>query len=281
MIIDFHTHIFPPWFEANRDSLIQRDLTFKELYSNPNSKMATVEDLLCTMNNNGIDRAVVMGIGWTDVNLAREVNDYLIEAVQNHPDQITGFAGVNPSWGNDCIKEANRCVLAGLRGFGELHPDSQGFDLGDETTMRPLLEIAHENSLVITTHSSEPTGHVYPGKGHTTPNVLWRFIQNATKFPRVKIVCAHWGGGLPFYALMPEVKDSLTNVYFDTAASPLLYDPAVFEIVTKLVGADHILFGSDYPLISPSLPLAHIQKAVLNEKVKLTIQTSGFHLLGL
>ena len=281
LIIDFHTHIFPQWFQTERDRLIQQDVTFKELYSNPNSKLATVEDLLCTMARGGIDRAVVMGIGWTDLGLAREVNDYLIEAVRNHPDQLTGFAGFNPAWGKAGTTEANRCVLAGLQGFGELHPDTQGFDLGDESTMKPLLEIAQENSLVITTHSSEPTGHVYPGKGQTTPNVLWRFIQNAREFPKVKIVCAHWGGGLPFYALMPEVKDSLTNVYFDTSASPFLYNPEIFKIVERLVGAEHILFGSDYPLLTPMRSLAHMRETSLNESTQKTIHTSGFRLLGL
>ena len=38
------------------------------------------------------------------------------------------------------------------------------------------------------------------------------------------IIAAHWGGGLPFYALMPEVRDALQNVWFDTAAGHLLYD---------------------------------------------------------
>ena len=55
---------------------------------------------------------------------------------------------------------------------------------------------------------------------------------------------------MPFYALMPEVKAALKNVYFDTAASPFLYTPQVYGQVAQLVGAEKILFGSDYPLIS-------------------------------
>jgi hypothetical protein len=49
---------------------------------------------------------------------------------------------------------------------------------------------------------------------------------------------------------MPEVKEALANVYVDTAATPLLYGPAVYRQVAELVGAERILFGSDYPLIS-------------------------------
>ena len=115
--------------------------------------------------------------------------------------------------------------------------------------MRPLLEVADQFGLAITVHTSEPVGHLYQGKGHTTPQLTMRFIENARDFPNVKIVCAHWGGGLPFYALMPEVKDALQNVWFDTAASPFLYSPGVFPIAAELVGADKILLGSDFPLI--------------------------------
>ena len=116
------------------------------------------------------------------------------------------------------------------------------------STSRPLLDRVRY-SLAITTHTSEPVGHLYQGKGHTTPDVTMRFIENARAYPNVKIICAHWGGGLPFYALMPEVKDALQNVWFDTAASPFLYSPEIFTIVADLVGADRILLGSDFPLI--------------------------------
>lgn len=281
LTIDFHTHIFPPWLQGQRDRWLERDATFGELYSNPKAKLATVDDLLSAMDEDSIDRAVVMGMGWTDPGLAREVNDYLIEAVQDHPDRLTGFAGLNPAWGEDAAKEADRCARAGLRGVGELHPDTQGFDLGDERTMALLLEAANEHGLIITTHSSEPVGHLYTGKGHTTPDVLLRFIQNSQNFPRVKVVCAHWGGGLPFYALMPEVKEALRNVYFDTAASPYLYTADVFSTVERLVGADKILFGSDYPLLRPKRLLAHLEESGLPEHTRQTIRTSGLHLLGL
>jgi len=50
----------------------------------------------------------------------------------------------------------------------------------------------------------------------------------------LKIVCAHWGGGLPFYALMPEVGKSFTNVFFDTAATVFLYQPQIFEQVSQI-----------------------------------------------
>ena len=211
--------------------------------------MASVDDLIAAMDEDGVDQSVTMGIGWTYIELARRCNEYIAESVHAHPDRLIGFGSVNPSWGDAAVRELERCVQLGLRGLGELHPDTQGFDLGNADTMRPILEVADEHGLVITTHSSEPVGHMYQGKGRTTPDVLMRFIENGRDYPNVKIICAHWGGGLPFYALMPEVKEALENVWFDTAASPFLYDASVFATVSGIVGADKVLLGSDFPLI--------------------------------
>jgi uncharacterized protein len=71
----------------------------------------------------------------------------------------------------------------------------------------------------------------------------------ATSFPDLKLICGHWGGGLPFYELMPEVRAATRNVWYDTAASPYLYDPRIYAAAKLLVGAEKLLFGSDYPLL--------------------------------
>ena len=49
-----------------------------------------------------------------------------------------------------------------------------------------------------------------------------------------------------------QVKESLQNVYFDTAASPYLYDAAVYRIAVELIGAGKVLFGTDFPLLPPT-----------------------------
>ena len=66
MIFDFHTHIFPNEIPQNREKFCAIDSTFKELYSNPKSKILGVEELIKTMDINQINKSVVMGIGWED-----------------------------------------------------------------------------------------------------------------------------------------------------------------------------------------------------------------------
>lgn len=260
-VIDFHTHIFPLSVRNNRARYLQRDATFGALYADDRTRIASAEDLIAAMDADGVDVAVAMGLGWTDYGLASEANDYIIEATRRWRNRIVGFAGVNPAWGARAVREAERCAAAGLRGIGELHPDYQGYDLADKRAMTPLMETAQRRNLIVTTHASEPVGHRYTGKGSVTPQVLMRFI---SAFPAATIVCAHWGGGLPFYALMSEVAAALGNVYFDTAASPFLYTPAVFDAVAGLVGARKILLGSDYALLRPRRLTAQLRSSGLS-----------------
>ena len=265
MVIDFHTHAFPAEIRDRREELLSRDLTLETLFSNPAARMASAEELVATMAGAGIDLSVVLGIGWNDIGLAREANDYVIESVRRFPMHLKGFCSVNPAWGSAAATEAERCANAGLVGIGELHPDTQGFDLGDRSVMAPLVEAATSLAMPLLTHASEPVGHLYAGKGRTTPDVLCRFIDN---FPDATIICAHWGGGLPFYALMPEVRESLRNVYFDTAASPFLYRPQVFSTVVDLVGGDRVLLGTDYPLIDQKRLIRQITDSPIADEAK-------------
>ena len=260
MVIDSHCHIFPASFQRRRDDLVRRDATFATLFSKSKAVLVTVETLLESMDRDGVARSIVMGIGWSDLRLAEESNDYIAESVQRYPDRLTGFCSVNPSWGNAAVVEMERCAAAGLKGVGEIHPDTQGLDITDGQLMAPLMTAAERLGMPVLVHGSEPVGHLYPGKGHTTPDKLCRFIQN---FPENVIICAHWGGGLPFYALMPEVGQALQNVYYDTAASPFLYKPDIFGVAARLVGPDKILFATDYPLISPRRLLAQVEASGL------------------
>jgi len=279
MVIDSHCHILPPSFQERRSELSRRDATFGSLLSRNDAVLADVEALLVDMDRDGVEHSVVMGMGWTDFWLAQEANEYIIEAVANNPGRLIGFCSVSPNWGAEAVAEVERCTAAGLKGVGELHPDTQGFDIADKTVMEPLMETANRLGLPVLVHASEPVGHQYIGKGRTTPSKLYKFIEN---FPSNVIICAHWGGGLPFYALMPEVPKVLENVYFDTAASPFLYRPDVFSAVTGLVGANKVLFATDYPLIRARRLLGQVEEACLApEDQRAVLSRNAARLFGL
>ena len=268
MIIDSHVHVYPPSFRGRREELARRDATFRELYSNPAAVLATADDLLAAMDEAGVDVAVAVGIGWTDPGVAREANDYLIECTARSGGRLLAFGAVNPAWGDDALAEVERCATAGLIGIGELHPDTQGYGIDDASVMAPLMALAKRLGLPVLTHASEPVGHSYPGKGTVTPERLLRFIES---FPGQPVIAAHWGGGLPFYALMPEVKAALADVYFDTAASPFLYTSDIFPSVTRIVGPERVLFGTDFPLIKHPRLLAQVRESGLSDEAQALI----------
>jgi predicted TIM-barrel fold metal-dependent hydrolase len=265
MIIDFHSHVFPPQIKKNRSRYINSDPCFAILYSNKAAKLTTSEELIASMDRNGVDVSVILNIGWTTHELCVETNDYILESIARYPERLIGFCSVQPQSLEAALDEIERCVKGGIRGVGEIRPDMQLFDLRDEELMKPFVDILKKHNLIMLTHASEPVGHIYPGKGAVTPEMLYPFIADN---PELIIVCAHWGGGLPFYSLMPEVKEAMKNVYFDTAASPFLYSPQVYEQVIQLVAADKILFGSDYPLLEQARVIKEIQSLNLPEKIK-------------
>ncbi len=258
-VVDAHVHVFPPEIIRNKERYLAKDRWFSELYRSPKARMATWEDVLTSMDGAGIARSVVFGFAWADPALCKDHNDYVIEAVRASAGRLVGLAVVSPDQPGSAA-ELERCLGLGLVGVGELYPDGQAFDVASSPGLMELAEVLRGWDGVMLVHSSEPVGHAYPGKGRTTPDKLYAM---ALALPDVRIVLAHWGGGLPFYELMPEAKEALRNVYYDTAATTYLYTFDVFPRVADIVGPQKILFGSDYPLLDQSRLLRRVRASGL------------------
>ena len=263
MITDALTHILPPYFSDYRDEALSRDRTFRELFANPKARIVQVEHLLEEMNRSGVDRSVIAGFGWTDQELAKWSNDYLLECAAKNPGILIPLCSVNPLWPDDAAsKEAERCLNAGARGIGELHADTQGWvdppydRLADTMAVVRDYVADHQRIVFVVVHGSEPLGHTYPGKGTMTPD---RLVLLAKRYPDNAFIFSHFGGGLPFYKHMPEINEALDNVTFDSAASPFLYSPEVYTTVDDLVGGNRIFFASDFPLLSQKRALDHLR----------------------
>ncbi len=246
MIVDAHTHLFDPKARSDPRLMGEKEPVFELMFGRGKARMADPEAMLGEMREAGVDAAVLCPFPWITLQRCAENNDYLLEVARTYPGRFIPLAVTNPRWGKAAVKEARRCLDAGARGLGELHGQPQGFDPGDVDTMKPLMRLALEYEVPLLIHVNEPVGHIYPGKGPVTPQVIYPLIKS---FPEVKLVLAHWGGGLPFYELMPEVSRECANVFYDTSASPFLYRPEIYDLVVKICGADKILFATDYPLL--------------------------------
>ncbi len=260
-VIDFHTHIFPPDVIAARHRYVQRDAWFCQLYDHPRARMATAEELIAALDAAGVDAAVTFGFAWSDPALCQAANDYVLDAVRRWPRRLYGFAVVNPATEGASL-EVERCLDKGLVGVGELMPDGQGYSFSDPCLDR-VLETALYRRKSVMIHAGEPVGHRYPGKSRSTVEA---FYDLALRHPQAQLIAAHWGGGLCFYELMPEVRQALRNVYYDTAASPFLYGDEVFSLAAQVV-PDKILFATDFPLLTPQALLTRVRGVGLSETV--------------
>ena len=279
MIIDFHTHTLPPQVKSNRSRYVERDAAFAEIYSGDRVRIATTEDLIASMDREGVDISVIVNYGWSTHEFCVETNDYILESIARYPKRLVGFCAVSSYHDDFSLAEIERCVRGGARGVGELRPDAQMPESFSQEMLAPFSQLLLKHNLILLTHSSDPVGHVFRGKGGATPERLYKFIANFKSLP---VVCAHWGGGLPFYTLMPEVRQELENVYFDTAISPFLYRPEVYRLVRDLVGADRILFGSDYPVMSPTRLLKEFETVELpGEEREMILSGNARRLLGI
>jgi predicted TIM-barrel fold metal-dependent hydrolase len=201
------------------------------------------------MDENEVDKSVIFGFPWKNPETFKMHNDHIMAMVQKYPHRFTGLGCFDPSAGH-AVAETERCLDGGLAGIGELAFYQAGIGESALEQLAPIMKMCADRDLPVLIHTNEPVGHVYHGKTPITLAQIYRLIK---RFSETKIVLAHWGGGLFFYSLMKrDVKETLTNVFFDTAASPYLYDPEIYQFAVRLLGVDKILFGSDYPLLPPA-----------------------------
>jgi hypothetical protein len=138
-----------------------------------------------------------------------------------------------------------RAAGEGLIGLGELSPHSQKFALNDPTWLK-ILALAGEMKLPVNLHVSDPSGSRFPGYVDTP---LEHFKQMAQDIPQTTFVLAHLGGGLVFEETRAKTRRLLANVYYDTAAAPLIYpNTSHWRAMLDMVPAQKVLFGTDYPL---------------------------------
>jgi predicted TIM-barrel fold metal-dependent hydrolase len=295
MIVDVHAHVFPPAVRDRRAGLLADEPAFAAIYSDASAAMATADDVLASMDAAGVDRTVIVNFAWRAEALIDETNEYILDCASRSSGRLIPFVSVHlaggPRHGGPDMEEApaatgtdprakiRALVSAGARGIGELRPEDSGYNFANSDEADVLAWAAAAFDLPLLVHASEPVGHAYPGKEGLPIAALYSFAKAAQG---VSVIAAHWGGGLPFYALMPEVRDAIDSMYFDTAASHLLYDPAIYRRVIDAVGADKVLFGSDFPLTTQAKALERARAAGLDDgELAAVLGGNAAQLLGL
>lgn len=198
-----------------------------------------------------------------------------------HADIMLAFASVDPTRGFEAISEARHLIGLGIRGF-KLHPPLQGFHANDRLAY-PLYEVINEARLPVIFH----TGHSGIGTGMRGGGGVRLKYGNpmdiddvAVDFPDMPIILAH--PSFPWQDEAISVCLHKPQVYIDLSGWSPKYFPATLIQYANTLLKHKVLFGSDYPLITPDRWLADFEKIAIRDEVRpLILKENAVRLLAL
>jgi uncharacterized protein len=209
-------------------------------------------------------------------------NDFVAEFAADHADFIAAFASLDPTRGADAVREARRLVDAGIVCGLKLHPPLQEFFPNDRVAY-PLYEVFAEAGLPVlfhTGHSGIGTG--MPGGGgvrlkYGNPMLI---DDVAVDFPTLPIILAH--PSFPWQDEAISVCLHKPTVYIDLSGwSPKYFSETLIQYANTLL-KHKVLFGSDYPLITPDRWMADFEKIAIRDEVRpLILRENAIRLFGL
>lgn len=223
----------------------------------------------------GVDSALTTG-------QPRIPNDFVVEGARRHHDVLIPFASIDPRRGADGVSEAEELLEAGeVRGF-KFHPNIQQFDPNDRMAY-PLYELIESHRSIALFHTGHSgIGAGLPGGGglrlkHGNPMLI---DDVAVDFPGMKIVMAH--PSFPWQDEALSVALHKPQVHIDLSGwTPKRFPP---QLVSYMKGAlnRQVLFGSDYPLISPDRWIEDFRTLEVDETVeRMILRDNAIALLGL
>lgn len=209
-------------------------------------------------------------------------NEEIAEACADHGDVLIPFASVDPWKGQAAVRQARRLVAEhGVRGF-KLHPTLQAFHPNDRMAY-PLYEAFQDAGVPALFH----TGHTGIGAGAPGGAGIRLKYANpmslddvATDFPQLTIVLAH--PSFPWQDEALSVALHKPQVHIDLSGwSPKYFPPQLVQFANSLL-KHKVLFGSDYPVITPDRWLTDFERLDLKEEVRpLILKDNAARVLGL
>jgi hypothetical protein len=209
-------------------------------------------------------------------------NEEIAELAHQHADVAIPFASVNPHRGTEGVRLARKLIKEyGVKGF-KFHPSEQDFFPNDRLAY-PLYEAIAEAKLPALFHTGQTgVGAGTPGGGgirlkYSNPMLL---DDVAADFPEMPIVLAH--PSFPWQEEALSVATHKPQVYIDLSGwSPKYFPPILVQYANTLL-KDKIMFGSDYPVISPERWLADFETLKIKPEVRpLILKTNAARLLKL
>jgi predicted TIM-barrel fold metal-dependent hydrolase len=209
-------------------------------------------------------------------------NEEVLAAAAHNPDVLIPFASIDPHKGKLGVREARRLIAEhGVRGF-KFHPNTQAFWPNDRA-FYPLYEAIAEAGLIALFHSGQTgIGAGLPGGGgvHLKYSNPMCVDDIAADLPELRIILAH--PSFPWQEEALAVATHKPNVYIDLSGWSPKYFPDILVRYTNTILRHKMLFGSDYPLITPDRWLDDFAALPIRDEVRpLVLKDNAAALLGL
>jgi predicted TIM-barrel fold metal-dependent hydrolase len=209
-------------------------------------------------------------------------NEEIAELAHQHADVAIPFASVNPHRGAEGVSWARRLIQDhGVKGF-KFHPSEQRFYPNDRMAY-PLYEVIAEARLPALFHTGQTgVGAGTPGGGGIRLKYSQPMLVDdvAADFPDMPIILAH--PSFPWQEEALSIATHKPQVYIDLSGwSPKYFPPLLVQYTNTLL-KDKILFGSDYPVLTPERWMEEFDKLPIKPDVRpLILKHNAVKLLGL
>lgn len=213
----------------------------------------------------------------------RYPNEEVARIAAENSDIMIPFGSIDPAKGAAGAKEARRLVREfGVKGF-KFHPSTQGFYPNDRNVAYRLYEAIEEEGAIALFHSGQ-TGAGSGSRGGGGIRLKYSdpmFLDDvAVDFPDMRIIIAH--PSFPWQEEALAVCQHKPNVYIDLSGwSPKYFPPILVHYANTLL-RKKVLFGSDFPVLTPDRWMADFEKIDIRPEVRpLILKENAIDLLGL
>lgn len=263
--IDIHTHTSD---QAHKEFLGEYGKFYEKYFGRP-QRLISVDEQADMYRELGMMFVLLALDAETNTGNPRITNEQVAEAAKRHGDVLIPFGSVDPWKGKYAVQEAERCVTElGMKGM-KFQQILQGFFPNDQR-FYPLWEKCQELQVPLLFHMGTT------GIGAGAPGgmgIKLKYAQPipylddvAADFPELRIIGAHpaW----PWQEEMLAVCRHKANVYIDLSGwSPKYFSPSLIQYANTLL-QDKVLFGSDFPAISPERWLQDFEQAPFRDEVR-------------
>jgi predicted TIM-barrel fold metal-dependent hydrolase len=278
--IDVHTHANVSQRQAPDPCAIQMDESMAKYFKS--RKPPTIPEVAQYYRERKMAAVIFHVDAESELGHMRIANEEVAEVAAEHNDALIPFASIDPAKGKMGAREARRLISDyGVRGF-KFHPSVQGFYPNDPKAYG-LYEAIAEAKLPALFHSGQ-TGvgaRVRGGLGVRLKYSNPMFLDDvAADFPDMPIVIAH--PSFPWQDEALAVATHKPNVYIDLSGWSPKYFPANLVQYANTLLKDRVLFGSDYPALTPDRWIADFETLTIKPEVRpLIMKENAVRLLGL